>query len=152
MPFTNIFKNCGHYWLLSGIFLGYFIYGPAAPTAAPIASNPVLAYGGLALWLIGELGNLNAHLVLKNLRRPGTKERGIPKGLGFSWVTCPNYMFEVVSWIGMCLITRSWSTVVFSAVGAGQMAIWAKGKERRYRKDFGDKYKKKRFALLPGVY
>jgi hypothetical protein len=27
-----------------------------------------------------ELGNLSAHITLRNLRTPGTRERGIPRG------------------------------------------------------------------------
>ena len=29
MPAFNIFKNSGHYWILSGFNLAYFIYGPS---------------------------------------------------------------------------------------------------------------------------
>jgi very-long-chain enoyl-CoA reductase len=32
------------------------------------------------------------------------------------------------------------------------MASWAAKKERRYRKEFGDKYKRKRFVIIPGIF
>ncbi|KAH0267571.1 hypothetical protein KCU84_g20719, partial [Aureobasidium melanogenum] len=96
-------------------------------------------------------GNLNTHYVLRNLRSTGGTERGIPKGLGFGLVTCPNYMFEAVAWIGIWLASWSLSTGLFVVVAVGQMAVWAKKKERRYRKEFGDKYQKKRFSMLPGL-
>jgi very-long-chain enoyl-CoA reductase len=41
--------------------------------------------------------------------------------------------------------------VFFIAVAAGQMAPWAKKKERNYRKEFGDKYKRKRYVMIPGL-
>jgi very-long-chain enoyl-CoA reductase len=90
--------------------------------------------------------------VLRDLRRPGTTERGIPTGLGFSAVTCPNYFFEIVAWVGIYLVSGfSWSVLLFIVVAAGQMVLWAQKKERRYRKEFGDKYKRKRFVMLPGL-
>lgn len=41
---------------------------------------------------------------------------------------------------------------MFVAVAVGQMAVWAKKKENRYRKEGGTKYKKKRFAMIPGIW
>ncbi|KAG4029292.1 hypothetical protein MFRU_016g00490 [Monilinia fructicola] len=149
MPARNIFKNCAHYWLLSGLYIAYFIYAPSSYTAL---SSPTLDYlniAGVALYLFGELSNLKTHLTLSNLRSPGGTERGIPQGYGFSMVTCPNYFFETLAWIGMILVTKSWSTVIFTIVGTAQMRQWAIKKERQYRDDFGDKYKKKRNALFP---
>lgn len=149
MPARNIFKNCAHYWALAGVNIAYWVFRPDSPTATDDL-NPVLYYGGLFLFVFGELANLNAHLILRNLRRPGTTERGIPKGFGFGLVTCPNYMFEIIAWIGVYLLTGlSWSVLVFLVLGTLQMWDWAKKKERRYRKEFGDKYKRKRFVVLP---
>jgi very-long-chain enoyl-CoA reductase len=150
MPLTNIFKNSAHYWLLSGLLIAYFTYSPTSSTAAP--TNPLFIYGGLALFIIGELGNLNAHLVLRSLRSPGGTERGIPQGIGFDWVTCPNYLFETIAWAGILLINRSWTTYVFIGVAVAQMAAWAKKKEERYRKELGGKYQKKKYAMLPGLF
>lgn len=149
MPAFNIFKNSAHYWGLGGLLIAVFIYSPTHPTAN--AGNPALTYIALALFVVGELGNLNTHYVLRSLRSPGGTERGVPKGLGFNWVTCPNYLFETVAWLGILLITRSWSTLVFVTIAVGQMAIWAQKKERRYRKELPGKYQKKRFAMLPGI-
>ncbi|EDN03805.1 predicted protein [Histoplasma mississippiense (nom. inval.)] len=99
----------------------------------------------LALFVFGQLANLNSHVVLRNLRRPGTSERGIPSGFGFSLVTCPNYLFEVIAWVGVYLVSGlNWSMVLFIVVACTPMIIWGKQKERAYRTEFGDKYKKKR--------
>jgi len=150
MPASNIVKNSGYYWVLSGFNLAYWSYGPNSPAAR--ASNPLIAYVGVALFVIGEICNYSNHLTLKNLRRPGSTDRGIPQGLGFNLVTCPNYMFEAIAWIGVALVNRSLSTIVFIIVAVGQMGVWAWKKERRYRKEFGDKYKRKRYAILPGIW
>ncbi|KAK7730234.1 Very-long-chain enoyl-CoA reductase [Botryosphaeria dothidea] len=156
MPAFNIFKNSGHYWLLSGLNLAVFAYGSSK---TEIDSNPLAVYAAIALFAIGELGNLNTHLVLRSLRPADNPQaRGIPKGLGFNWVTCPNYLFEVISWVGVwivnSLIGKSgfFSTALFVVVAGFQMALWAAKKERRYRKEFGAQYKRKRFVILPGIF
>ncbi|KAF2173261.1 hypothetical protein M409DRAFT_49731 [Zasmidium cellare ATCC 36951] len=151
MPAFNIVKNSAHYWAISGLLIAYFVYSPTSWAAAE-DTNPALTYTGLALYIFGEIANLNTHLVLRGLRSPGGTERGVPQGFGFDWVTCPNYLFEIVAWIGITIITRSWTTVVFLVIAGGQMALWAKKKEYRYRKELGAKYSKKRFGTIPGVY
>lgn len=151
MPLRNIFKNSAHYWVLSGVNIAAWIYAPSSPTAK--SANPILLYAGLLLYVIGELGNAQAHLTLANLRSPGGTERGIPKGPLFDLVTCPNYLTETSSWIGVYLVSNlSWSVLLFAAFSVGQMAVWAQKKEMRYRKEFGGKYKKKSYFMLPGIY
>ncbi len=151
MPLRNIFKNSAHYWLLSGLLIAVFIYSPSS--AAAREANPLLLYPGLALFAIGELGNFQTHLTLKGLRSSGGTERGIPRGFSFNLVTCPNYLTETCSWLGVYLVSGfSWGVLIFLVVSVLQMAQWAKKKERRYRKEFGDKYKKKRFTMLPGIW
>lgn len=148
MPAFNIFKNSAHYWFLAGFNIAYWVSRPDA-AAATSEPNPLLVWAGLTLFVFGELANLNAHYVLRDLRRPGTTERGIPSGFGFSLVTCPNYMFEILAWLGVFLVSQlNLSVLVFTIVGGLQMWSWGWKKEKRYRKDFGDKYKKKRTVLL----
>ena len=150
MPLPNMFRNSAHYWILSGFLIAYTTYSPRAKAAMGV--NSLLTYPGLLLFVVGELANLSTHITLRNLRSPKGTERGIPRGLGFDLVTCPNYMFEIISWIGIWMVNRSSSTAVFLAVSGGMMAIWAKQKESKYRKEFGDKYKKKRYSIIPGVF
>lgn len=151
MPFRNVFKNSFHYWILAGANVAAWIYSPNAPTASD--ANQLLMFAGLALYAIGEIGNLRSHLTLMNLRSPGGTERAIPQGMFFDMVTCPNYMFEAVAWLGMIVVSNfSWSLILFTVVALGQMGLWAKKKESRYRKEFGSKYVNKRFAMLPGIW
>ncbi|KAF2141316.1 uncharacterized protein K452DRAFT_327032 [Aplosporella prunicola CBS 121167] len=156
MPAFNIFKNSGHYWLLSGLNLAYFAYGTSYRT---IGSNFLAVNVAVALYVIGELGNLSTHLTLRGLRPANDPTaRGIPKGLGFSWVTCPNYLFEIISWCGVWLVNALISTPAFYATGlfvlvaGAQMAAWAAKKERRYRKEFGAAYKRKSYVMIPFIY
>jgi very-long-chain enoyl-CoA reductase len=151
MPARNIFKNSAHYWILAGLNIAAWIYAPSSPTAKP--ANQMILSAGLVCYTVGELWNLYTHLKLSSLRSSGGTERRIPSGFGFDLVTCPNYLAETISWIGMYLVSGlSYSVLLFVIVSVGQMMPWATKKENRYRKEFGDKYKKKRYAMLPGIW
>jgi very-long-chain enoyl-CoA reductase len=97
MPLFNLFKNSGHYWFLAGLNIAYWVFSPTAIAAKPIPDqfSAACVYVGIAFYVFGEITNLYTHLVLSSLRSRGGTERGIPRGFGFNWVTCPNYLFEV---------------------------------------------------------
>lgn len=60
-------------------------------------------------------------------------------------------MFEAIAWTGIQLVTRSFGTLLFIVIAVYQMQVWAEGKERALRAEFGDKYTKKAFPMIPGL-
>ena len=151
MPARNIFKNSAHYWVLSGLNMAGWVFAPSSSAAKP--TNAIMLYLGIALYAIAEYFNMQVHLILRGLRSSGETERGIPEGFLFDLVTCPNYFTESMSWMGVYLISGfNWSVLVFIVASVWQMREWALKKEKRYRKEFGDKYKKKRYTMLPGLF
>ncbi|KAF4343680.1 enoyl reductase [Fusarium beomiforme] len=149
MPWKNIFKNSFFYWAFSGALCAYCIYHPSSLAAK--ADTPAIDAVGVALYCFSEFMNALVHQYLSSLRSTGGTERKIPVGYGFGIVTCPNYLYEVLAWIGVIIVSRDWSVALFISIGAAQMISWAKGKERAYRKEFGDRYKKKRYVIFPGL-
>lgn len=157
MPLFNLFKNSAHYWLLSGLLMAAEVYSPWSRVSARVVESgrelPVWRPAiGLVLYVVGEVCNLIAHINLRNLRPEGLTERRVPKGFPlFDRVTSPNYMFEIIAWIGMCLVSRSYGCAVFLFVAAFQMALWARAKENRYIDEFGKAYPRKRWVLFYGL-
>ncbi|KAK9471640.1 3-oxo-5-alpha-steroid 4-dehydrogenase-domain-containing protein [Dipodascopsis tothii] len=145
MPLKNIFKNSGHYWLISGFNIAYWVYRPDSRPSIPDG----IYYVASALWVYAEVSNYITHINLASLRPAGTKERKIPHGYGFNWVSCPNYFFEILGWFAICIISRSLSSVIFLIVSAVTMWAWAVKKHKRYRRDFAGKYPKNRKVLFP---
>mmetsp|Transcript_2573 Transcript_2573/g.9156 ORF Transcript_2573/g.9156 Transcript_2573/m.9156 type:complete len:298 (-) Transcript_2573:39-932(-) len=142
MPLRNLFKNCGYYWLNS-LLLAYFCNHPLyTPASLPVQ------YVGIALFIVGELGNLHAHFVLRGLRKPGSTERNIPRGGLFELVSCANYFYEILAWTAFALLSQTVVAWLFMLQGAGQQWVWAKQKHARYRKEFTD-YPRGRKALVP---
>lgn len=123
MPFTNIFKNSAHYWGLFGVFNMYFFLHP--DYTAPAWASETFFKASFALFCLFELLNAKCHLILKNLRRPGTTERGIPKGWGFNQVSCANYFYEALCWLVFAVQAQTVGSYVFLAVSFGQMLQWA---------------------------
>ncbi|CAH1103064.1 unnamed protein product [Psylliodes chrysocephalus] len=150
MPIRNLFKNCGYYW-------GFTLY-VAYHTNHPLFTPPPLLFQmvGLGLFAICEGGNLACHVLLRNLRPAGSTVRKIPKpdrcplNILFDYVSCPNYTYEVGSWIGFTILTSCIPAGLFTAAGAYQMTIWALGKHRNYKKEFSD-YPKQRKAIIPFI-
>ncbi|KAG7446744.1 uncharacterized protein BT62DRAFT_980410 [Guyanagaster necrorhizus] len=156
MPARNIFKNSFHYHVLGGLLMALDAYrgkysADSAFIKGSVMEDERFLWACTGLWTFFELSNLSTHLTLRSLRPAGTKKRGIPKGYGFGLVSCPNYMFEVLGWIVVCVMSRSWATCFFTVAGAGQMAIWALAKHRNYKKEFEKEYPRGRKAMFPFI-
>uniref|UniRef100_A0A8C3UNF2 Trans-2,3-enoyl-CoA reductase n=1 Tax=Catharus ustulatus TaxID=91951 RepID=A0A8C3UNF2_CATUS len=150
MPLRNIFKNCTYYWGFAA-WMAYYINHPLYTPPAYGDDQVKLA---LAVFLFCQLGNFSIHVALRNLRPAGSKTRKIPYPTRnpFTWlfllVSCPNYTYEVGSWIGFTIMTQCLPVALFSLVGFVQMAIWAQGKHRSYLREFRD-YPPLRSPIIP---
>ncbi|KAF7329016.1 S5A-REDUCTASE domain-containing protein [Mycena venus] len=156
MPWINIFKNSGHYWILSGLFLAYDVYRPAfsAPSVAGTWRDGPLLTVGWVIWTYAELSNFSVHLYMRSLRPAGTTTRAVPMGYGFTApfnVAFPNYFFEMLAWTTVFAMTGSLAALVFVVVSGAQMMLWAKKKHATYKKEFGDKYPRNRKAMIPFI-
>ncbi|XP_071539890.1 probable very-long-chain enoyl-CoA reductase art-1 isoform X1 [Panulirus ornatus] len=150
MPLFNLFKNCTYYWG----FTAYVAYHVNHPLFTPPCDIQV--YMALAAFLLCEFGNFSIHITLRNLRPPGSKERKIPfpdsnpMTLLFNAVSCPNYTYEFGSWMAFTVMTQCLPgklSGMFALCGFYQMAVWALGKHRSYKKDFKNYPSRK--AILP---
>ncbi|KAL9714458.1 Very-long-chain enoyl-CoA reductase [Leucoagaricus gongylophorus] len=155
MPFFNIFLNSSHYHILGGLFLAFDIYHPKFSLNSPYIIDTYhddkdFLYVAAGLWAFAELSNFHTHMTLRSLRPPGTRTRAIPHGYGFSFVSCPNYFFEILAWSVIAVITNSIAAWIFLVVAIFVMSIWAIKKHRNYKKEFGKDYPKRQ-AIFPFV-
>ena len=150
MPLRNLFKNCSYYWSFAA-WQAYLI-NHQSYTAPSYGSAQV--NGALVAFILCQIGNFSIHIALKNLRKPGSTERKIPFPTGnpftsmFSFVSCPNYTYEVGSWLSFAVMTQSFSSLIFATLGFMQMSQWALGKHRNYKKEFSN-YPRSRKAIVP---
>jgi len=85
------------------------------------------------------------------LRRPQESGYKIPYGGLFRWVSCPNYLGEIVIWTGWAVTTWSLPGLAFALWTATNLIPRARANHRWYRNYFPD-YPASRKALLPGLW
>lgn len=144
MPLMNILKNSAHYWILFGVCNMYFFLKPS--NVKSIEFDTVMA----SCFAIFEFLNYKTHVVLKNLRKEGSTERGIPRGWGFDQVSCANYLWESCAWFSFALMAKIWGGYAFLSFSFIQMLLWAIKKHKRYQQEFPD-YPKRRKAMVPFI-
>ncbi|KAI1652563.1 3-oxo-5-alpha-steroid 4-dehydrogenase [Daldinia decipiens] len=149
MPFRNVFKNIFHYKALYGALLAWFVYVPEK--SAFSESSSLMTYLGLVMYVIGITFNTYIYLIQRSLRPAGTTKRQITSGYEFSYVTCPNYMFQTLNWLGVLLVSRNWSVLLSIVVAVEQMKAWANKKEARYLFEFSGVYIPKKYGTIPGI-
>lgn len=105
---------------------------------------------GVALFLAGRQLNVRSDARLFELRK---QDNGysIPRGGAYEWVSCPNYLGEIVEWIGWALATWSLAGAAFAIFAVANLAPRARAHHRWYRERFAD-YPSDRKALVPFVW
>lgn len=69
----------------------------------------------------------------------------------FKYVSCPNYLGEIIQWAGWALLTMSPAGLVFLIWTIANLAPRALAHHRWYKETFQD-YPDERKALLPGLF
>ncbi len=105
---------------------------------------------GLAIFAIGAGINLHADSVLRHLRAPGESGYRIPRGGLCRWVTCPNYLGEIIEWLGFAIATWSTAGLAFACFTIANLAPRALANHRWYHEHFED-YPEERRAIIPRV-
>lgn len=106
---------------------------------------------GLFLFAAGWVLNLHSDTVLIHLRKPGETGYMIPHGGGFRWVSSPNYLGEIIEWLGWAVMTWSLAGVAFLVYTAANLAPRAGSNHRWMKAQFPD-LPPERKALLPFLW
>jgi len=150
-------KRMALFVLLSGIAFsctnGYlqarYLFTISMPYSADWLTGPRFLIG-LVLFATGWAMNLWSDNALRKLRATDSREYAIPRGGLFEWVSCPNYLGEIIEWTGWALLTWSLRGLAFAFWTAANLVPRALAYHRWYRKHFTD-YPKGRKAIIPGV-
>ena len=106
---------------------------------------------GAAAFLLGFALNVSSDRALSRLRPPGESGYRIPRGGPFEWVSCPNYLGEILEWSAWAVASWSLAGAAFAVYTAANLAPRALAHHAWYRRQFAD-YPKNRRALLPFVW
>lgn len=108
-------------------------------------SDPRFVIGAL-LFVVGAAINVRADGALLRLRRAG--EYTIPRGGLFDLIASPNYLGELLEWVGFALAAWSLAGLAFAVYTAANLVPRAIAHRRWYRERFPE-YPKERRAIVP---
>jgi protein-S-isoprenylcysteine O-methyltransferase Ste14 len=113
-----------------------------------LTSAPFLI--GVSCFFAGWAVNQHADAILLRLRRPGDSGYRVPRGGLYRWVSCPNYLGEMLEWIGWAVATWSLAGFAFAIFTAANLLPRALSNHRWYKQEFPD-YPPSRRAVIPGL-
>jgi 3-oxo-5-alpha-steroid 4-dehydrogenase 1 len=133
----------------NGVIIGFDLF--AKGKADSIAFGSLQWAIGLALFLGGFALHVVSDATIRSLRGDGGTSYKIPRGGMFRLVSNPNYLGEIVQWIGFALVTRSvaaWAFAFFTFCNIFPRAI---SNHRWYRERFSD-YPSERRIIVPFIF
>lgn len=138
------------------ISFSYFINAVCilyAQYLAQAAPEPAvdLKYAGVVVFAIGMIGNLYHHCLLSKLRKKGDKGYKIPEGGLFGLVICPQYLFEILIWVGVALMAQTLNASSFMLGSTFYLMGRSWATKRWYISKF-ENFPKGIKALVPYIY
>jgi steroid 5-alpha reductase family enzyme len=106
---------------------------------------------GLIIFVIGMSINIQSDSFLLNLRKSGNKDYKIPDRGLFKLVSSPNYLGEILEWIGWAILTWSLPGLAFAVFTIANLMPRAYKNHTWYRQQFSQ-YPQKRKALIPYIF
>jgi very-long-chain enoyl-CoA reductase len=147
----------GVYYLLTSLLVTWAQSGVPAATYNKSPAAALALVAGVGLYVVGQLGNLYHHYLLRALRDNNTggsaasKEYVVPRGGLFAYVVTPHYLFEIIAWAGVAVVTQQ-ANVALVAVS---MASYLAGRARETLTWYIDNVKgfpRDRKAMVPFLF
>jgi len=106
---------------------------------------------GLFIFVLGFIINRRADLMLRQLRQPGKSDYKVPYREMYRFVSCPNYLGEILIWVGWAIATWSLPGLTFAVWTIANLVPRAKAHHAWYHRHFSD-YPPERKALVPWLW
>jgi 3-oxo-5-alpha-steroid 4-dehydrogenase 1 len=105
---------------------------------------------GTIIFLMGYVLNKVSDSKLIKLRKQNPNEYSIPYGGVYRWVSCPNYLGEIITWFGFCCAAWSIAGLTFAFMTASNLIFRALENHQWYREKFPN-YPTERKAIIPFI-
>ena len=105
---------------------------------------------GSMVFASGLILNIQSDQILINLRKPGETSYKIPTTGGFTHVSAPNYLGELVEWTGWAIASWSLPGLSFALYTGANLIPRALANHKWYQEKFPD-YPKDRKAIIPKI-
>jgi protein-S-isoprenylcysteine O-methyltransferase Ste14 len=144
--------------LLAGLAIGFNLLNGYNNGSALLANSPAGAslsslhfLGGTLLFGVGFALHWHADNTIRRLRKPGDSGYQIPRGGLFRWVSSPQYLGEMIQWLGWAILTWSPAGLAFALFTVCNLAPRAISNQRWYHRHFTD-YPVDRKILIPRIF
>ncbi|KAM5272497.1 trans-2,3-enoyl-CoA reductase-like [Ctenodactylus gundi] len=150
-PLKNLVKGCAFYWGFT-CWIAYYINHPRyTPPSFGYRQITVSAIN----FLICEAGNHFINVMLAHPNHTGYNACfPSPSYNPFTWlfflVSCPNYTYEIGSWISFAVMTQTLPVGIFTLLMSIQMSLWARKKHKFYLRKFNSCMHRKS-AIIPFI-
>lgn len=108
-------------------------------------------YLGIILFISGFIINQISDHILIHLRKPGEVGYKIPKGFLFKYISCPNYLGEIIQWVGFAIMAWNYPATTFLVWTLANLLPRVSGHHKWYKNHF-ENYPKNRKALIPKLW
>jgi steroid 5-alpha reductase family enzyme len=133
----------------NGVIIGYDLF--VKGRADSIRFSDLRCMAGLALFLGGFALHVVSDATIRSLRSGGDTSYRIPRGGMFRLVSNPNYLGEIVQWIGFALMTWSVAAGAFALFTFCNIFPRAISNQRWYHERFPD-YPAERKIIVPFIF
>ena len=106
---------------------------------------------GSLLFVLGFSIHVHCDAIIRDLRANGESGYRIPQGFWFRRSGSPQYLGEMIQWLGWAILTWSWAGLAFALFTVCNLVPRAISNHRWYLQTF-ERYPKERKALIPGVF
>ena len=128
---------------LNGYYFGNLSYYPNDYIYKP---NFII---GICIFFFGVIINIKSDNILLKIKDQ-YNEYKIPNGFLYKYISCPNYLGEILEWLGFYIMTMSLPALTFLIWTISNLLPRALATHRWYNNTFND-YPKRRKAIIPFI-
>ncbi len=136
--------------IMNGYLNGRYLFHFSGGYSAGWITDPRFIIG-VVLFFTGHIVNRRSDQILRELRQPGEQTYRITSRGLYRWISCPNYLGEIIIWTGWAVMTWSLPGLAFAFWTTANLLPRARANHVWYRQRFPD-YPAERKALLPGIW
>jgi len=146
---TSVILSAIFFNLINGFINGYYLGHLADFTN----TNYLYSYNfiiGIVIFLMGLFINITSDNILIKIKALNQGYK-IPNGLFYKYVSCPNYLGEILEWLGFAIICWSFPAFLFLIWTIANLLPRALANHKWYKRKFKKEYPNKRKAIIPFI-
>jgi len=135
--------------LVNGFLNGYF-FGNVRPAYELSWLYDPRFIAGIIIFITGMIINIKSDDILMSLRKNNSNGYSLPYGGIFRYISCPNFLGEIIEWFGFAIMSWSLAALAFALWTVFNLVPRAIDHHNFYKNTFKD-YPAERKAVIPFI-